>query len=118
MPGGIGLIAVVFANGHIDILPVLSIYLSFAVAAVFRKISSFATYKTCFVFSCGVLFLEVSGFLRLNTSLHLSLIVVVVIIFTNNNICTSTIFCSGRCASSILCPCLFLHAKGCDQTLS
>jgi hypothetical protein len=77
MPGGIGLIAVVFANGHIDILPVLSIYLSFAVAAVFRKISSFATYKTCFVFSCGVLFLEVSGFLRLNTSLHLSLIVVV-----------------------------------------
>jgi hypothetical protein len=31
----------------------------------------------------GVLLIEVSGFLRLTTGLHLSLIIVVVIIFTN-----------------------------------
>jgi hypothetical protein len=114
----ISLIVIVFANGHVDILLFLSIYLSFAVAAVFHKMSSFATHKTCSVVFLGVLLLEVRGFLRLTTGLHPSLILVVVIIFTNNNICTGTILCSGRCAWSILCPCLFLHVEDCDQTLS
>jgi hypothetical protein len=93
-----GLIVVVFVNGHINNLLLLSIYLSFAVAVVFHKMSSFATYKTCSIIFSSVLLLEVSGFLRLTTDLHLSLILVVVIIFINNNICTSTILCSGKCA--------------------
>jgi hypothetical protein len=102
---------------HVGSLLLLSIYLSFAVSTIFHKMSSFSTHKTCSIVFFNVL-LEVSGFLRLTTGLHLSLILVVVIIFTNNDICTSTILCSGRCAWSILGPCLFLHVEGFDQTFS
>jgi hypothetical protein len=88
----IGLIIIVFANGDVDSLLLLSFYLSFAVVAVFRKMFSFATYKACSVVFSSVLLLRVSGFLRLTTGLHLSLVLIVVIIFPSTTFTLAQFF--------------------------
>jgi hypothetical protein len=100
--GKIGLIVIVFANGHVDSLLLLSIYLSFAVATVFCKMFSFATHKTCSIVFSNDLPLEVSGFLRLTTDLHLSLILVVVIILPTTTFALAPFSATLECLEHLL----------------
>jgi len=113
MPRSTGLIAV--AYGDVHLLVRLAIISVLAVAAILRKMAFFATHITCSDLIILLRFLlEVSGFLRLSTIVHLTLSLTLVGGLVHYDVCTCTL--SG-CSWSILCPCLLFHIESYNQIL-